>query len=257
MLGQTLFGPVASLLRGMRQLNLFTARPIAALPFGAPILEGVPLAMRHSLVVRTGTVLPEYSDRPSPGSGALRVLYSGGQGEKPLSGPQVEAQAVLSLYGGPSGGQIIELRRDMIGPALTPAPAILHIAAHSQVREDDLAVFCATRAEDDPIGMDALFPPSADLRGTTLVFLSGCDSAGHSGGTSLAAWLHERDVRHVIAAHWLVDDAAATEIAIRTHRALASGSEPPGALAFATRQVYDIVKYSSLRFWVAFQCYTA
>ncbi|VDC22921.1 CHAT domain protein [Pseudogemmobacter humi] len=254
-LGALLFGPVSEAIRDAQRLSIAAFGPLATLPFAALILDSRPLISGRSIVIRTNAERGA-RDAATPGA-ALRVLHARGGDGDPLDEPAAEAAAVAACYGDPPLALVPEFDRRDLEAALDARPAVLHIAGHFRLKEDDLASSFLIGSAGEPVPIGAVFAPPRSLAGTELVFLSGCDSAGHGGGRSLAGQLHGLGAGSVIASLWPVDDSAARAVAEDTHAGFAGGLDATEALARAMRRVAALPRFAAPRHWAAFQCYTA
>ncbi|MDF2142923.1 CHAT domain-containing protein [Paenirhodobacter sp. CAU 1674] len=251
-LGQALLDPIADLLAGVSALEIAAHGAVAALPFAALLHRAAPLGETHRLTIRTGRA-PRLSDPVRPGP-PLHVAFALGTGHDALSAPQAEAQAILALHG-QTGTALTEFNRPSLAAVLIRPPRILHISAHFRMDEHDPARSALIGADGEAVALSQLFNRSVDLRGTDLVFLAGCDSAGAQGQDSFAAQLVALGARHVIAALWPVDDAATQALAVATHRHLAAGAAPAQALSAAQDELRADPRFAAPRHWAAFQCY--
>lgn len=255
-LGAALFAGMEEELRHARALDLAPFGPVATLPFAALVVAGQPLCAAHELVIRTCAEAPPRRDAPPPGA-PLRVLHARGGAEEALSETAQEAQLIAASHGNPPGAVIAEFDRPALEAALADAPRTLHVAAHFRLHEDNLARSSIVGRDGVEIAIGEIFAPGRDLSATQLVFLSGCDSAGHGGGRSLAGHLHTLGSRAVIASLWPVEDRAARALASRTHAGIARGQSPAAALNAAMHALRASAPAAPPRHWAAFQCYEA
>ncbi|TDP49000.1 CHAT domain-containing protein [Zavarzinia compransoris] len=254
-LGEALFGPLAARVRDAASLNIAPFGPVAGLPFAALLLDGIPLGTGRGLTIRTCG----HPAAPVAGQGPRRgvcILSSPGADDAPLGRVDDEALAVAALHGVPAQAVIRDFDRAALDAALRDRPALLHIAAHFRLKEDDLAASCLIGAKGEAIPLETAFG-ARDLDGIDLVFLSGCGSAGHGGGRSLAGLLTALGVRYVIATLWPVDDEAAARMAVLIHGALVRGQPPDLALADAAAVLNLVPAFAAPCHWAAFQCYQA
>lgn len=254
-LGEVLLGPIAPLINGAKALHIAPFGPVAGVPFACLIFEGKPLGQGRPITIRT-CVTPR-AEKARNVKVRLKVLSASGGEDDRLNHVTDEAHAVTALYGGSDGARVTEFDQQTLTDILAEAPEILHIAAHFRVSGDSFESGYLAGAGGVPIRLSDIFTPEVDLSATRLVFLSGCDSAGHGGGQSLAGQLNLLGVRHVIAALWPVDDAATAELACLTHRGIAAGLAPDVALSDAMGALRALPQFDHPRYWAAFQCYEA
>ncbi len=254
-LGKALFGPVAKQVANATSVHIAAFGPVANLPFACIRLnEGVLCQGRH-LTIRTCVAQSEGRRRPS--KTRLTVLFASGDEADSLSHVSREAQAIAALYDVSDRKLVAEFDKDDLSAALAAAPEILHIASHFHMPDDDLGTAAVIGAGGKKILLSEVFEPPVDLTCTNLVFLSGCDSAGHGGGRSLAAQINALGARYVIATLWPVDDVASAEMATLVHQGIAQGLAPDVALSRAVRALRAVPAFSHPRHWAAFQCYQA
>ncbi|MET4129716.1 CHAT domain-containing protein [Roseovarius sp. MBR-6] len=253
-LGAVLLDPVATRIAAAPGIEIAPFGPVAALPFAALPVNGLPLGAGRAVTIRAGTrpAPAEASDR-SPGT-ALRVAFALGARDQALSAPATEAQEIAALHA-QDPGPLAEFNRASLMALLADRPRILHIGAHFRMVEHDLGASELIGAGGEAIALRQIFNRSLDLGATDLVFLAGCDSVGLSGMDSFASHLIALGARHVIAALWPVDDLATQALSVATHAALARGLPPPEALALAQDQMRTDPRYGAPHHWAAFQCY--
>lgn len=253
-LSAVLIEPVAARIAAASTIEIAPFGPVAALPFAALTVNGLPLGTGRAIAIRAGNA-PAKQDaaRHIPGT-ALRVAFALGAKDQALSAPTTEAREILALHT-QDPGPLVEFNRASLIGLLADRPRILHIGAHFRMVEHDLGASELIGAGGEAIPLRQIFNRAIDLGATELVFLAGCDSAGLSGMESFASHLIALGARHVIAALWPVDDAATHALAVATHAALARGLAPPEALAFAQGQMQADPRYNAPHHWAAFQCY--
>jgi CHAT domain-containing protein len=254
-LGKALFGPVATQVASANSLHIAAFGPVANLPFACIPLDGDMLCQGRRLTIRTCVAQSEGRRRP-PRTG-LNVLFASGGDLDSLSHVSREAHAIAELYDVSDRKLIAEFGKNDLAAALAAAPEILHIAGHFHMPDDDLGTAAVIGAGGKRILLSEVFEPPVDLTSTKLVFLSGCDSAGHGGGRSLAAQINALGVRYVIATLWPVDDVASAEMATLVHQGIAQGLVPDAALSRAVHALRAVPAFSHPRHWAAFQCYQA
>lgn len=254
-LGKALFGPVAPQIALAKSLHIAAFGPVANLPFACLRIDGELLCQGRRLAIRTCVANSE-GKRRTPRT-RLKVLFASGDELDSLSHVSREAHAIAELYDLSDTELIAEFGQDDLAAALATAPEILHIAGHFHMPDDDLGTASVIGAEGQKILLSEVFKSPVDLTSTSLVFLSGCDSAGHGGGGSLAAQINALGARCVIATLWPVDDAASAEMATLVHQGVAQGLAPDAALAKAVHTLRAGPAFSHPRHWAAFQCYQA
>ncbi|WP_376870210.1 CHAT domain-containing protein [Albirhodobacter sp. R86504] len=252
-----LFAGLEDELARATRVHIVPLGPVVTLPFGALLGAGQVLETGAVVTIGTGVAQPARpSAPPRADQVAIEIAYAQGGPQDPLNAPQAEARQIAALHGAPSA-TLSEFNRASLMRAVSSQPKILHIAAHFRMREGDLGRSSVIGAGGEEIPISAVFNAFVDLSATQLVFLAGCDSAGHGGAQSLAGQLNALGARHVIAALWPVDDAAASALAIATHEGLAQGLSSERALARAGQILRESKDFSSPRHWAAFQCYSA
>lgn len=254
-LGTALLAGLEGDLAGVEQVHILPFGPVATLPFGALLLHGQVLTARATLTIGTGVSSPcrtELGTRQI----AIEVAYAQGSEQDHIDAPRLEAEEIALLHGAPTA-TLQEFNRASLQRAVHSRPKILHIAAHFRMKEGDLGGSSLIGARGEEIPITEVFNTSVDLTATELVFLAGCDSAGHGGTQSLAGQLNALGAQHVIAALWPVDDAATRAFAVATHRAVARGLSPELALAQAVQTLQHQPVFAAPRHWAAFQCYRA
>jgi CHAT domain-containing protein len=254
-LGDALFGPIASRVVEAKALHIAAFGPVANLPFACLYLDGDLLCEGRCLTIRTCvTNVPE----TGPAAGArLKILFASGDGLDRLTHVSGEASAIAALYGLSDKAVEADFDKETLTATLMNPPEILHLAGHVHMPDDDRDGGVLIEAGGEKISLSDAFAPSVDLTSTRMVFLSGCDSAGHGGGHSLAAQINALGARHVIATLWPVDDAASAEMAKRVHQGIVRGIAPDLALSDALHALRSIPAFTHPRHWAAFQCYQA
>ena len=232
------------------QLCIAPCDPLYLLPFAA-LWDGQQfLCERHVIqLVPCGALV---SDRATPGAFGPPLVI-GATAEGRLPGAASEAWAVAASVPGsvclvddPTALRV--LRQNL-------PPRLLHIAAHSQRRED-APIFSALVLSGEALTVEQCY--DLPLTGTALVTLSGCTTAtGLDTGGSLLAFqsaLHSAGAHAVVSSLWLLDDAAAVTWMECFYKFVAEGYGPPAALQ---RCQQTLLSDSALRhpaLWAAFAC---
>lgn len=163
----------------------------------------------------------------------------------PLPGSAAEGTAVAAQF--PTA--ILLTGPDATSAALArhPSPRVLHIATHALVSSDpDLSSAQRLRRSGlalagesgllDPLQISAL-----DLRGTTLVFLSGCETGGgtvaHGEGVlGLQRGFARAGARALVLTLWPVADEDSRALTAHFYAAFAQSDDPVAALRSAQRK---------------------
>ncbi|MBV9790435.1 MAG: CHAT domain-containing protein, partial [Chloroflexi bacterium] len=136
---------------------------------------------------------------------------------------------------------------------LPAAPRLLHIAAHSILRED-APIFAALQLQDDLLSVEECY--NLALRGTVLATLSGCATAtGLDSGGSLLAFqsaLFVAGVQTVVSSLWPVDDRATAVWMEQFYRAL--GSDAAAAVRATQLALLADRRMEHPAIWAAFVC---
>jgi CHAT domain-containing protein len=141
---------------------------------------------------------------------------------------------------------------DVLFNLATP-PRLLHIAAHSILRED-APIFSALRLAGGLLSVEQCY--GLALTGTELVVLSGCATASglDSGGALLAfqSALFVAGARQVVSSLWPIDDVATVEWMASFYQQLAAGLPPATALRYTQRALLASSQHRHPVFWAAF-----
>jgi CHAT domain-containing protein len=191
---------------------------------------------------------------PAPAQTTAAPLIVAASGVRRLAAVMVETAAVqaalpesVCLIDDP---QTVDYLRGLQAP-----PRILHIAAHSVVRED-APIFSALQLSGAHLSVEQCF--ELPLRGTELVVLSGCTTGGglDSGGALLAfqSAFFAAGARQVLSSLWPIEDSAAAAWMARFYRFLAVGLPPPAALRQTQRALLADPASEHPAIWAAFTC---
>jgi CHAT domain-containing protein len=175
-----------------------------------------------------------------------RLLGSAGEGARHLTYVADELAAIAARLPGATVAPVAtsdDLRA-------TPAPSLLHIAAHGQT--NPTTPLCSTiELADGPFLL--LEAHRLRLSGTALVVLSACETGERPDHGDMALALAGAflcaGARGVIASLWPVDDAATADLMGHFYAGLAAGVGPAAALRAAqaaTREAFPLD-------WAAFQ----
>jgi tetratricopeptide (TPR) repeat protein len=138
---------------------------------------------------------------------------------------------------------------------LTTAPRLLHIAAHSILRED-APIFSALQLVGGLLSVEQCY--DLPLAGTELVTLSACATGTglDSGGALLAfqSALFVAGARQVLSSLWPIDDQATAAWMGRFYHQLAAGQSAAAALCQTQRALLADVAYGHPAIWAAFTC---
>lgn len=136
---------------------------------------------------------------------------------------------------------------------LSDPPSILHLAAHTLVR-DDAPLFSALHLSGAVLTVEQCF--ELPLQGTLLVTLSGCTTAsGQETGGALLAFqtaLMVAGARQVLSSLWPIDDEAAAHWMATFYQALVAGRSPSAALQSTQRVLLAQAGYRHPAIWAAF-----
>lgn len=138
---------------------------------------------------------------------------------------------------------------------LREPPRILHIAAHSVLR-DDAPIFSALQLSDALLSVEQCY--ELPLAGTELVSLSACTTASglETGGALLAfqsAFLIA-GARSVLSSLWPIDDEAAAMFMHQLYGQIAAGLPPPAALRAAQLALLRDPATDHPAIWAPFIC---
>ena len=185
-------------------------------------------------------------------------------GPAPLPGSRAEVEAVWSTYSARS--RLLESSEATREAVLSLAPQfdVLHFATHGVVdRSQPLTSHLILSRGSGPNSQHSLSVADIlglDLRGTSLVVLSSCDSAvglasPSEGPLSLARPFLAVGVPAVVASLWHVDDDRTGAFLVRFHRALIKGLSVAGALQLAKTSMITEDPATSVEVWGAFEVY--
>ena len=138
---------------------------------------------------------------------------------------------------------------------LQAAPAFVHVAAHSVLR-DDAPIFSALHLTGELLSVEQCY--DLPLGGTTLVTLSGCTtSAGLDTGGALLAFqtaLFAAGASAVVSSFWPVDDQMTATWMTQFYRQLAAPSAPAIALQCTQQALLNTRASRHPAIWAAFGC---
>jgi CHAT domain-containing protein len=138
---------------------------------------------------------------------------------------------------------------------LSQAPIVLHIAAHSELRED-APIFSSLRLHGEFLTVEQCY--ELPLTGTQLVTLSACTTAtGMDSGGSLLAFQSAflvAGARHILSTLWPIDDQSAVLWMQQFYRYIVAGYTPPAALR--QTQILLLTDHSTDHpaIWAAYIC---
>jgi CHAT domain-containing protein len=189
---------------------------------------------------------------PAPPTTAPLIIAASA-GER-LSGVFAEAAAIREAL--PDSVVLVDDPRALeYLSRLRVAPRLLHIAAHSVMR-DDAPIFSALQLVDGLLSVEQCY--ELPLAGTELVALSGCSSgAGLDSGGSLLAFqsaLFVAGARQVLASLWQVDDQATAVWMGHFYQFHTAGLAPVAALRQTQRTLLADTLYGHPAIWAAFTC---
>ena len=226
--------------------------PLYLLPFAALWDGRQYLAERYELrMIPSGALLTLPPDATTSSGAPLVIAASA---EQRLAAVAAEATAIAAAFPDSrirldDGSALAELR------SMTAAPRLLHIAAHSSLRED-APIFSALQLNGELLSVEECY--ELPLAGTELVTLSACTSAtGLDTGGSLLAFQSAfliAGARRVISSLWLIDDQASAVWMRCFYQLLAAGMPAPTALRRTQRIQLDEPASAHPAIWAAFIC---
>jgi tetratricopeptide (TPR) repeat protein len=225
--------------------------PLYLLPFAA-LWDGEHyLAERYELQITPSGALLAAPPRNATTGDPLVVAASA---EGQLGAVALEALAVQAALPGSLG--MVDDPRDLGYLArLAMPPQILHIAAHSDLRQD-APIFSALRLAGGLLSVEQCY--DLHLAGTKLVILSGCTTAtGMDTGGALLAFqsaFFVAGAHMVLSSLWPIDDAATAILMARFYTFLAGSSSPATALRATQQSLLDDPAYNHPAIWAAFIC---
>lgn len=242
--------PLGTLPAGAKLL-IAPCDPIYLVPFAALYDGEQYLVQQHVLAMTPCGVLPGAAPASVSSEDALVVAATA---EGRLGGVAAEVDAVARalrnvscLYDQPGSIAVIQ-NRDR-------APKILHIAAHSVMRED-APLFSALQLHGEMLSVEQCY--DLPLRGTSLVTLSGCTTgAGLETGGSLLAFqtaLFAAGAQAVLGSLWPIDDATTAEWMGWFYRFLAAGMRPEAALRQTQCEMIGRAGWQHPAVWAAWSC---
>ncbi len=138
---------------------------------------------------------------------------------------------------------------------LQDPPRFLHLAAHTLLRED-APIFSGLQLAGEVLTVEACY--ELPLRGTTLVTLSGCTTAGgqenESALLAFQAALFVAGAQRVLSSLWPVADDAAAIWMAHFYDFLAQGMSVAQAVQATQRHLLADPRYSHPAIWAAFAC---
>lgn len=225
--------------------------PLYLLPFAALWDGECYLAERYELqIMPSGALLA--APPPITATGDPLIVAASAEGR--LGAVASEARTIEATLAGSRA--IIDDPRDLDHLTQLPQPPqILHIAAHSDLR-DDAPIFSALRLAGGLLSVEQCY--DLHLAGTNLVALSGCTTAtGMDTGGALLAFqsaFFVAGAHVVLSSLWPIDDAATATLIGRYYTLLASGASPAAALRATQQSLLDDAAYCHPAFWAAFMC---
>lgn len=248
---QRLLAPLGPIPAGA-QLLLAPCAPLDLLPFAA-LWDGTHyLAERCTIGCTPSAAL--LAAPPAEARAAGPPLIIAASAEQRLAAVEREVAAIhralpvaTSLVDTP--GALEALQR------LSEPPRILHLAAHSVLR-DDAPIFSALQLSGALLSVEQCY--ELPLAGTELVTLSACATASglETGGALLAfqsAFLIA-GAHNVLSSLWPIDDAATATFMLQFYGQLAAGLTPPAALRAAQRALMRDPASDHPAIWAPFIC---
>ncbi|NJN66139.1 MAG: CHAT domain-containing protein [Chloroflexaceae bacterium] len=260
-------GGMAECLALLQQCHDRLLAPLGPLPDGAHLLIA-PCAPLHSvpfaalwdgqryLVERctiehlpTGALLAA-PPPPAPSSALPLVVASSAGGR--LMEVYEEAAAFQEAF--PDGTALVDAPHDLATlQTLTAAPGLLHLSAHSTLR-DDAPIFSALHLEGGLLAVEQCY--TLPLAGTRLVTLGACaTAAGMDTGGSLLAFqsaFFVAGVHRVVSSLWPVQSRATVTWMRLFYRALADGLPVVAALCQVQRTLLHDPASAHPALWAAF-----
>jgi CHAT domain-containing protein len=232
------------------RLLIAPCNPLYLVPFAALRPADHYLVERHTIqLIPCGALLAVAPDQAPTTTSLVIAASAGGR----LAAVHEEAAAVQRSL--PAAARLVDEPRSLAYlQGLEAAPEILHIAAHSILRED-APIFSALQLAGEMLSVEQCY--DLPLRGTRLVTLSGCTTAtGLDTGGSLLAFqsaLFAAGAHAVISSLWLIDDRSTVEWMTRFYQELA-GCDPPTAVRRTQQALLVTGSYRHPALWAAFVC---
>jgi len=225
--------------------------PLTMLPFAA-LWDGQHYLVEQHTIELTPSGALLAARPPTVPLGVPLLIASSAEGA--LGSAQVEVAAICAAL--PDSVSLVDDPQALIYLSnLTQPPRILHLAAHTILRED-LPIFSALQLSGGVLAVEQCY--DLPLAGTELVTLSACTTASgmESGGALLAfqSAFFVAGVRRVLSSLWAVGDASTAAWMGRFYRAIAAGHDPAIALGQTQRSLIADPGLGHPAIWAAFMC---
>jgi CHAT domain-containing protein len=249
--GQEIVAPVFDLLvqYSTRHVVLCPSRTLEPLPLHAAVIDGNALGdLVDVSYAPSAAVLSRLSGR-SYQHGTLDLIVAANGAHAPrshdldvLEGPDQEASALHELAAHARVLNGVDATPDAVLKAIADS-RVTHLAAHGEASPDKLAsgIWLSGTTPSAALLSAAAIHAGPELRKTSLVVLSACDTAHHpTGGRAVQAWrgldsaFLARGARAVVAGLWEVDDVAALVYSTTLHVRLFHGTTVAQAHTNAT-----------------------
>ncbi len=249
--GQEIVAPVFDLLvqYRTRHVVLCPSRTLEPLPLHAALIDGNVLGdLVDVSYAPSAAVLSRLSTRGDQHY-TLDLIVSANGAHAPrnhgldvLEGPDQEANALHELAAHARVLSGIDATPGAVLGAIADS-RVVHLAAHGEASPDKLAsgIWLSGTTPSHALLSAAAIHAGPELRKTSLVVLSACDTAHHpTGGRAVQAWrgldsaFLSRGARAVVAGLWEVDDVAALVYSTALHVRLFHGATIAQAHANAT-----------------------
>ncbi|MEP6678921.1 MAG: CHAT domain-containing protein, partial [Betaproteobacteria bacterium] len=282
-LAQALIVPLLPALRGVTSLVVAADGPLAAFPFDALALGGVPLAARFSIrrapslrvfVGRTRPASPARHRRDlvaigAPDYAALTPTAAGPlptRAWEPLPGASAEIATIAAMFppdrrlvvagDAASKARVVELARD--GTLATTR--YVHVAAHGLLSADAPQWSSIVLADDGAASYLTAAEIATFAIGADVVVLSACETArgkevAGEGMFGLPYALAVAGARATLLTLWPVADRPTADFMRRFYARLAQGAAPDVALARTKRDFIRSRSFSAPFYWAPFVLY--
>lgn len=233
-----------------RHLLLAPCAPFTLLPFAA-LWDGAHFWMEKCQIefILSGALLALPRSTPPSHSPPLIVAAA----TDAMTAVRGEAQAVAAILPGSISlvdQPVIDYLR-----ALTTPPQLLHIAAHTVLRQD-APLFTGLQLTGEVLAVEQCY--ELPLAGTRLVTLSGCTTAaGLEGDASLLAFQSAfllAGAQQILTTLWPVADTVTTAWMSHFYHCFAQGLTVAQAVQQTQRAFQTTPTYSHPAYWAAFAC---
>ncbi|MFC3456127.1 CHAT domain-containing protein [Amycolatopsis speibonae] len=249
--GQQILAPIFDLLiqYDTRHVVLCPSRTLEPLPLHAAVVDGSALGDLVDVSYAPSAAVLSQLSAHGDQHGTLDLIVAANGAYAPrdhglvvLDGPDQEAMALHELAAHARVLNGIDATPGAVLDAIASS-RVAHLAAHGQASPDKLAsgIWLSGATRSGALLSAAAIHAGPELRNTSLVVLSACDTAHHpSTGRAVQSWrgldsaFLSRGARAVVAGLWDVDDVAALVYSTALHVQLFHGATIAQAHTTAT-----------------------